>query len=69
MQYVDAGLRYLKAPRYLLRLSKKQSPSISSFLIFFFINPPKSTYYTCENESPGKCQVCGTKAKQFFKVG
>jgi len=25
--------------------------------------------YTCENEPPEKCTVCGTKAKQFFKVG
>lgn len=25
--------------------------------------------YTCENEPPEKCPVCGTKAKQFFKVG
>ena len=25
--------------------------------------------YTCENEYPEKCQVCGTKAKYFFKVG
>jgi rubrerythrin len=25
--------------------------------------------YTCENEYPEKCHVCGTKAKQFFKVG
>ncbi len=24
--------------------------------------------YTCENEPPEKCPVCGTKAKQFFKV-
>ncbi|MGP8050778.1 MAG: rubrerythrin family protein [Desulfobaccales bacterium] len=23
---------------------------------------------TCENESPGRCRVCGTKARQFLKV-
>jgi rubrerythrin len=33
-------------------------------------------YYVCsvcgyiwENEPPGKCQLCGIKAKEFFKVG